>query len=300
MIDQTVFEEHRPTLLGLAYRMLGSLGEAEDIVQEAWLRWRGRTAPVEAPRPYLMRTVTNLCLNARSSARARHEHYAGSQLPEPVGADEVARLGVEQTEAISMAFLVMLQQLSAAERAVLLLHQVFDHSHAEVAQMLGRTETSCRQLLRRARQHLRGERPRTRPSPNPNPDDHGRLLRAFVQATTTGTVDDLVDLLAEDAVLVADAGQHGARFGDVRNLPRPVQGARKVAAFLHAATRRGPADADIELRQVNGLPALVSRQGDDTLAVLAIDVVDGRIARVFIQADRQRLQRLERRLVAPA
>ncbi|MCH9685894.1 MAG: sigma-70 family RNA polymerase sigma factor [Deltaproteobacteria bacterium] len=286
--DALTFEDHRPALLGLAYRMLGSMGEAEDVVQDAWIRWQGRRVAVDAPRAYLMRTVTNLCLNTLDSARVRLQHHPGSRLPEPVHTDDGDGRAVERSEAVSMALLVALQQLSAAERAVLVLHQVFEIPHAEIAAILGRSAAGCRQLLRRARAHLRHDHTVQTPSR----DEHARLLQAFVQATTTGTVDDLVALLAEEAQLLADAGPEGATYGPVRNLPGPLQGARKVAAFLHAATGRAPTDTQIEVRELNGLPALVSSRNDEVIGVLLLDVHDGRIRRVFIQADRQRLRRL--------
>lgn len=286
--DLAAFEACRASLLALAYRMLGEMARAEDVVQEAWIRWRHRGAQVGAPAAYLWRTVTNLCLNELASARARREESCGDRLPEPV---EVERTGLSQVEAldhISMAFLVLLQRLTAAERAMLVLHDVFDFSHAEIAVMLDKSEAACRQLLRRARGHVAADRCAMTASP----DEHLRLLRAFVRAAAAGELDELVALLAEDAVLIADAGPAGARFGRVRNLPGPIHGRVKVAAFVAAATPQGATDLETRECMLNGQPAiLVMRQGRPYTAIL-LAVADGQIQCVFIQADPARLARL--------
>src|SRR5271155_3240865 len=151
MLDDTVaFESHRPALLALAYRMLGDMARAEDTVQEGWMRWQNRHVAVETPKAFLVTTVTRLCLDELSSARARHEESRSDRLPEPVDLDESGIGRLETTDQISMAFLVLLQRLTPAERAVLLLHDVFDMGHAEIGAALGKSEAACRQLLSRA------------------------------------------------------------------------------------------------------------------------------------------------------
>src|SRR5437868_8493859 len=175
MTDLETFERCRPALLGLSYRMLGDLARAEDLVQEAWLRWQHRGVTVDAPKAYLIKTIVRLCLNELESARARREESRGDRLPEPIDLSMSPLGKVEVLEHVSMAFLVVLQRLTAAERAVLLLHAVFDFNHADVATMLGRSEATCRQSLKRAREHVAAERR----SFTVSSDEHRRLLSAF-------------------------------------------------------------------------------------------------------------------------
>lgn len=286
--DDVVFEAHRPRLLGLAYRILGDLARAEDLVQEAWLRWEQRKVQVDAPASYLTRIVTNLCLNDRDSARARYEFAGGVRLPEPVDTRQLAGTGLERAEAISMAFMVVLQRLTAAERAVFVLHEVFDYGHAEIATMLGRTDVACRQLLRRARTAIETEK-RTLETPVAV---QRRLLRAFVTATRDGDLDALAEVLAEDAVLVADAGPGGSHFGRVRNLPGPLRGGTRIAAFVAAAMERGPGDLTMQERELNGGPALLVLRGGSPYAVFSVAVADDEIERIYLHADTHRLKHL--------
>src|SRR5262245_12575507 len=280
------FEACRASLLGLAYRMLGELGRAEDVVQEAWLRWQGRRVEVDSPKAYLSKVVTRLCLNELESARARREESRGDRLPEPMEWNE-ARLGpVERLEEISLAFLVLLQRLTPAERAVLLLHDVFDFGHSEIAAMLEKSEAACRQLLRRARGHVTAERRLLAASR----EEHRRLLHAFVQAAVAGEVEALASLLVEDAVLIADAGPGGGTFGRVRNLPGPIAGATKVAAFVAGVTAQGSAGLTRRECDLNGQPALLLLREGRPYAAILLSVAGGRIHRVFIQADPARLQ----------
>jgi RNA polymerase sigma-70 factor (ECF subfamily) len=290
MSETQIFEAQRPTMLGLAYRMLGDLGRAEEVVQTAWLRWRGRSAEIASPRAFLCKVVSNLCLNELASARSRREEGSGPGLPEPIDLRATALDRIEILDRVSMAFLVALQRLTAAERAVLLLHEVFDFSHAEVAEILGRTEASSRQLLRRAKAGLASERR----SFAVEHAEHRRLLGAFLQAAAQGDADALVAILADDATLIADAGPEGGRFGRARNLPAPLVGARKIAAFVAATSPRGAADSSVVLRDLNGQPAaLVSRAGRP-YSIIQISVVDGRIARVFVHADPRKLAAADR------
>jgi len=287
--DVSVFESHRPALVALAYRMLGDLARAEDLVQEAWLRWQGRSVEVDAPKAFLLKVVTNLCLNELDSARARREESRGDRLPEPVDLGESGIGRVEALDRISMAFLVVLQRLTPAERAALLLHDVFDLGHDEIARLLGRSEAACRQLLSRARANVASERRVLHASP----EEHQSLLQAFVRATGAGDIGPLLDLLAEDATLVVDVGPEGKRVGRIRNAGRPISGARRIAAFLAAVRRESGERRDTPIeRMLNGEPAAIFvRDGRATAAVL-ISVADGKIRHVFIQADAARLQHL--------
>jgi RNA polymerase sigma-70 factor (ECF subfamily) len=274
---QTAFEAERPRLRALAYRMLGSAVDADDILQEAWLRWR-KVEGAESPRAYLTQVVTRLCLDQLKSARVRRESYVGPWLPEPVRTpdDEPDR------ESISVAFLVLLERLSPVERATLLLRQVFDYSHAEIASMLGRDEATIRQSLHRARERVLRERPRFATCR----EDHARLLSGFVTACTEGNVAALASLLAADAVARTDGG------GKVRAARKDIHGRDRVARFFVGLMRKGQKGEaggaggaqSIEPADINGWPALVLRRPDgaatsvvtletDGAHIFAVDVV---------------------------
>ena len=281
-------------LVAHAYRMLGDLGRAEDIAQEAWLRWNGRQVNVDSPRAYLLTLVTRLCLNELDSAKTRREESRSDRLPEPIDLDEGGIGRVELLDQVSMAFMVALQRLTPAERAVLLLRDVFDFDYGEIAALVGRSETACRKLLERARQNVATEKRFFSTSP----ETHRQLLTAFTQAATTGDIDALVAMLAEDAVLITDGGPEGRRVGGVRNLRKPLHGARNVAAFVAATTTRSP-NRYAEIHELNGQPALAFYAEDAPFAALLLGVADGRIHRVFFHADVARLRYLRARNGAP-
>src|SRR3954468_20132918 len=203
--DLAEFEPLRPELTGLAYRMLGDFGRAQDIVQEAWLRWHQRQVEAESPKAFLITIVTRLCLNELDSARARREESRGDRLPEPVQLGEVGLDRVETVEQVSMAFLVILERLSAAERATFLLHDVFDFTHDEIAPLVSRTPAACRKLLERAREKMIAGRRLVTASRH----EHERLLDGFLRSVSTGNVAAIVELLAEDALIVTDGGASG-------------------------------------------------------------------------------------------
>jgi RNA polymerase sigma-70 factor, ECF subfamily len=275
-----VFESHRPSLVALAYRMLGDVGRAEDIVQDAWLRWQDHSEGVENPRAFLVTVVTRLCLNELDSARARREESRSDRLPEPV---DLARGGLDEIEAvdqISMAFLVVLQKLTPAERAVLILREVFDFEYGEIAALVNKSEAACRQLLRRARENVSAEKRALESTP----EEHRRLVDAFVGAVRAGDVEGLTKLLADDAVVIADGGEHGVRFGRVRNLPRPLSGVARIAAFLASVARR-EGGVETHVRELNGRPALVAVRDGRAVAAVHLSVADGKIRHVFIHAD---------------
>lgn len=286
--DTSVFESNRGALVALAYRMLGDLARAEDVVQEAWVRWQRRAVDVDAPKAFLIKIVTRLCLNELDTARARREESRGDRLPEPVDLDESGIRGVELLDQISMAFLVVLQRLTPAERAVLLLHDVFELSHAEIGAHVGKSEAACRQLLSRARDNVAAERRVFRASAK----EHSELLQAFLRATRSGDLASIVALLADDATLVVDAGPGGARLGKMRNVGRPVAGARRIAAFLQAVAREDTRSRTIHECVLNGQPALVYLAEGRPSAALLLSVADGKIRHVFVQADSKRLGHL--------
>ena len=282
------FEAHRRELVALAYRMLGDMARSEDMVQEAWLRWERHAGEVGSPKAFLVTIVTRLCLNELDSARVRREQSRGDRLPEPVAFGEHELSRIEQLERVSMGFLVLLQRLSPAERAVLLLHDVFDFDHREIAAVIGNNTPACRKLLERAREQLAlGRRALVAP-----PDEHRRLLQAFMSAATSGDVGALVALLSDDAELISDGGATGRVSGGLRNLPGPLHGGARVAAFVVAATSRTAANLQIEERELNGQPAVVFWQGDAPFAVLLLGVEHGKVCTVFFHADRERLNHL--------
>ena len=265
-----VFESHRALLVAHAYRMLGDLGRAEDIVQEGWLRWDGRRVEVDSPRAYLVTLVTRLCLNELDSAKTRREESRSDRLPEPIDLDQGGIGRVETLDQVSMAFLVALQRLTPAERAVLLLRDVFDFDYDEIAALIGKSEPACRKLLERARQNVAKEKRLFSTSP----ETHRRLLAAFTQAATTGDLDALVAMLADDAVMVTDGGPGGRRVGGIRNLRAPLQGARKIAAFVAATARSS--DLEAEIHELNGQPAIVFYDEETPFAALLLAVADDR------------------------
>ena len=284
--DLDVFEAHRALLVAHAYRMLGDLGRAEDMVQDAWLRWSGRRVHVESPRAYLVTLVTRLCFNELDSARARREESRSDRLPEPIDLERGGIGRVEVSDQISMAFMVVLQRLTHAERAVLLLRDVFDFDYKDIASLVGRSEAACRKLLERARQHVAGEKRLFAASP----EEHRRLLTAFTEAASAGNIDALVGMLAEDAVMVTDGGAEGRRAGGIRNLQAPLAGAARIAAFVSATARSMALES--ELHELNGQPALVFYHDNAPFAALLLAVADGRIHRVFFHADLARLRYL--------
>jgi RNA polymerase sigma-70 factor (ECF subfamily) len=286
--DLAVFESHRPALLALAYRMLGDVGRAQDMVQEAWLRWHQRDAgvAVESPKAFLVTVVTRLCLNELSSARARREESRSDRLPEPVDLEEGGMARLEGLEQLSMAILVVLERLTPAERATLLLHDAFDFTHDEIATLVSRSPAACRKMLERARQKVAAGRRLIRASR----EEHQRLLEAFSRAASAGDVAGLVGLLAPDAVLTTDGGPDGRVFRGLRNLRQPLQGAEQVAAFVAATSRRAVLDA--EQRELNGQPALVFYRDGSPFAAVLLAVADGKIQRVFFHADLSRLRYL--------
>jgi RNA polymerase sigma-70 factor, ECF subfamily len=287
--DVSVFEANRPALRALAYRMLGEMSRAEDIVQETWLRWQGRSVAVDVPRAFLLQVTTRLCLNELESARARMEESRADRLPEPVDLGSSGIGSVEVLDQISMAFLVLLQRLSPAERAVLLLHDVFELGHREIAALLGKTEAACRQLMRRARTHLSAERRMLQAST----EEHQRLLRAFVRASRDGDTQQMIRLLAHDATLIIDAGPGGRKVGPIRSVGKPVQGAKRIAALLSAVAKHRGMGTTVRECTLNGQPAMVNLGADGTpLAAVLISVAEGAIQRVFVQVDPRRLRHL--------
>jgi RNA polymerase sigma-70 factor (ECF subfamily) len=278
------FERLRPRLLGIAYRMLGSRAEAEDVVQDAWLRLE-RTEHVDSVEAFLVTTTTRLAIDQLRSARARRETYVGPWLPEPLVTDPAAQRApppdalVEKAELLSLGLLRVLEQLEPVERAVFLLREAFGYPFAEIARMVDRSEESCRQIAVRARERVRRERPRL----EPDPVEHGRLLEAFLRATEAGDLDALVGVLADDVVLVPDSG---GRVASARNV---IQGANPVARFAIGLAKKGRAGAEVRMVLVNGLPGILVRPPAGDVTVLTLDVEGGLIRAVYIMRNPEKL-----------
>jgi len=281
--DDPSFEEWRGLLFGIAYRMLGSATEAEDMVQEAYLRWVGRSdGQVESARAYLVTIVTRLCMDQLASARVRRVAYAGPWLPEPIMAEQPS--AVEQADSLTMAFLVLLEELTPPERAAFLLHDVFGYPFDEVAKSVGRSVTTCRQLASRARRHIAQRRRRFDPDPR-----HGQeLTRQFLMACGDGDLDGLLGLLADDVVVWTDGG------GKVRAAVRPVVGAHRSSRFLlNVAKKAQGFPREIML---NGQPALVFLDGVSVTAALILDGSEAKIVAVRVVSNPDKLARLNREL----
>jgi RNA polymerase sigma-70 factor (ECF subfamily) len=270
-------------LFGLAYRMLGSVMDAEDIVQEAFLRWQQVAgATVEEPRAYLTTVVTRLCIDHLRSARVRREQYVGPWLPEPLVTDQEPEVSNAPAlaESLSMAFLVLLETLTPQERAVFLLHEVFGYSFGEIAAIIGKSEANCRQIAGRARKHVEERRPRF----DASPDQQERLLRRFVQASTSGDMDALLSLLADDVTLWADGG------GKVQPAAlQPIHGAKNVARGALAFLSKAPPSLAVRFASVNGRPGIIAEVDGQPVSVLTIEVVGDRIQTIHAIANPDKL-----------
>jgi RNA polymerase sigma-70 factor (ECF subfamily) len=277
------FEELRPLLFSIAYRMLGSVADAEDVVQEAFVRWTEAEAnAITSAKAYLSKVVTNLCIDRLRSSRHQRETYVGPWLPEPLleETEPDAAHKAEMAETLSMAFLVVLESLSPLERAAFLLHEVFAYDYAELAEMLGRKEDSCRQLVHRAREHVAARRPRY----EVDETERRELLRSFTTACVLGDVDSLAALLTEDVVLQSDGG------GRVRAARNPIHGSRRVARFLVGIVGKAGPELATRVVTVNGQPGLANYIGDRLASVVSLDFADGRIQGVHIVVNPEKLR----------
>ncbi|MCO6050238.1 sigma-70 family RNA polymerase sigma factor [Mesorhizobium sp. RP14(2022)] len=283
-----IFETHRARLLRIAYRMLGSRSEAEDIVQNAWLRWvDADRSGIAAPYPFLARVVTRLCLDEMKSARARRETYVGAWLPEPLV--EAEEDGVDEDD-LTLTLMMALERLSPLERAAFLLHDVFGVPLGEVADTLGREAAAVRQLAVRARRNVQAARPRF-----PVERQEGeRIARAFFAASTSGDTATLRTLLAENAVLRSDGG------GKVLAFINPIAGLDRLLRMFEGVHRKwGEGWAQmLEPVWIDGLPGYVSRERGDVLQTTALAIEDGRITAIYITRNPDKLRHLAQALAA--
>lgn len=283
---EETFETYRSYLFGVAYRMLGSAMDAEDMVQETYIRYQTASPQdLRSLKAYLTTILTRLCIDQLDLARRKRELYVGPWLPEPILTTTAADTAdpekrVELEESISLAFLVLLEQLQPFERAVFLLREVFDYEFAEIAAMLGKSEAACRRSFSRARPHLRDQRPRFPASRQ----THQQLLDSYVRAVETGEMDALMNLLSEDVVLWTDGGGKAktAAF-------RPVIGRDAVARFSMGTKRFWPPDYHTEQAEVNGQLAVLIYFGDQLFSVLTIEVEGEKIRAVRVIANPDKL-----------
>jgi len=277
MSRDTAFDQHRPMLLGIASRMLGNAPDADDVVQDAFVRWQATDAEaIDSPRNFLATIVTRLCLDHLKSARRRHEELR-AEPPDAPGTGVDPEQTMALADALSAAFFVLLDRLTPVERAVFLLVEGFDFSHAEIAAIVGRSEESCRQLLRRARQRLATERP----SPRPRGGDR-KIVRRFLAACIAGDVEGLLGLLTDDAVLAVESAGPQATYGRVRAFQRPIRGAAVVARFLVAVQRQAPATIRHAVVESLGVPAVLMYERGRVHSLLRLELEGGRIRRIGV------------------
>jgi RNA polymerase sigma factor (sigma-70 family) len=282
----SVIMSERRQLMNLAYRLLGSVAEAEDAVQETYARWYAMSGPqqeaIESPGAWLMTVASRICLDLLRSARARRERYVGEWVPEPlpdpaewvtgrpggIAADPADRVTLD--ESVSMAFLVVLESMTPAERVALILHDVFGYSFAEVAQIAGRTPAACRQLASSARRRIRAAQPPATPTAR-----QAAIVRDFKQAWQAKDINALIGLLDPGATVVADGG------GLVSAALRPIEGGEQIARYVVDIASRAPSNMTILERTVNGQPGLVAQQDGVTVTVFAFDIAAGRIKHIW-------------------
>ena len=286
--ETDVFEEHRPVLMGVAYRMLGRVADAEDVVQEAWLRWSGADrAEVREPRAYLVRVTTRLAIDRLRQIKARGETYVGPWLPEPYVTDfghtveDTAERAV-LADSVSLAVLVVLESLSPLERAVFVLREAFGYPYADIASMLDRGEPAVRQLAGRARKHVDEGRPRYEVDPAQRRD----LTERFLAAAAEGDLEGLMELLAPDVRLVGDSG------GKAKAPLRILETADNVGRFLIAVAGKGIPEISFRFLELNGGPAVLVLSGDKPDSVFQVDVSAGRIRSVYIVRNPDKLRSL--------
>lgn len=275
------FLVHRSLLFTVAYEILGSAADAEDVLQEAWLRWdRVERADVNHPRAHLVRTVTRQALNRLRAQARRREDYVGAWLPEPLLTSPDIAQNVELADSVSVAMLAVLETLQPVERAVFVLREVFGVPYAEIAEATGRSSAAVRQIAHRAREHVAARRPRT----SVTPDEHEQIVERFLAAVRDGDMQSLLDVLAPDVVVVADGG------GVVTAARHPIKGAERVARALV----RGLQTADVEAARawINGSIGAVFRQSDAVVAAVSFSVTDGQISHVYAISNPHKLAHL--------
>jgi RNA polymerase sigma-70 factor (ECF subfamily) len=272
------FNEYRPLLMSIAYRMLGTRADAEDAVQETFLRYQATQEEPSSPKALLATIITRLCIDELRSSRVQRERYVGPWLPEPV-VTEGAK--VEMAESLTMAFLVLLESLTPVERAAFLLHEVFDYNYTEIAGMIGKTEASCRQMVHRAKERITTRRRRFEPSP----EETERITSQFLKTAQNGDVAGLMALFADDAVMISDGG------GKVRAALNPVRGPSAIARFVMGVLKKIESfRPTYSLTEINGQPAFVTSISGENISAAILDIQDGLVKKLFIVANPDKLR----------
>lgn len=280
------FHNHRGLLFSIAYRMLGSAADAEDILQETYIRWQqSHDFEIRSPKAFLVTIATRLCINHLQSARVKREEYFGSWLPEPVLTDfmDKSLFASPADESLSVAFLMLLERLTPPERAIFILHEVFDYEYPQIAQILELSEANCRQVLHRARQHLKAGRPRFE-APRKKQEE---LIENFLQASAQGDMQGLLAMFSKDIVLYADGG------GKATAVPNPIYGSDNVARFVLGGRKKFvPAEVVSRIAQVNGRPGIVTYLHGSPFAVISMEISEGVIRNIYIVRNPDKLARL--------
>jgi RNA polymerase sigma-70 factor, ECF subfamily len=280
------FDQHRSLLFSVAYRMLGTVADAEDMLQETFIRWQQACEEeIRSPRAFLITIISRLCINHLQSARVRREEYVGQWLPEPIvtdpANDPLSIIRVD--ESLSMAFLILMERLTPVERAVFLLREVFEYEYAEIAAILGQSEVNCRQILRRSRQHVSAMRPRFKVSAQKKSE----LLERFLRATASGDVSQLIAVLADDAVLHSDGG------GKAIAVPNLVHGSDAVArAILRGMSKLVPKNLVRRMAQINGNPGVITYLEGRPFSVFTIDGTAEQIRAIYVVTNPEKLSHL--------
>lgn len=286
MDDPTLaFNSHRSRLQGIAYRMLGSVAEAEEVVQDAWLRWHeADKAALGSAEAWLVTVVTRLSIDRLRAAKVQREHYVGAWMPEPTltGGPDTPEQLLERADNISVAFLAVLERLAPEARAAFLLREVFDADYDEVARTLGKSEAACRQLVHRAKAQVQEARPRFQ-VPR---ETHQRLLRAFADAAARGSLQELKALMAEDVELIGDGG------GKVQSFSKVLRGSQRLAQLYFALWRRMGAAVRMELVELNGEPGLLRFLDGELESAQTFEIESERIVRVRVQRNPDKLARI--------
>jgi RNA polymerase sigma-70 factor (ECF subfamily) len=288
------FNQHRSLLFAIAYRMLGTVTDAEDMVQETFLRWQQTAeATVKSAKSYLSTIITRLCIDHLRSARVQREQYVGPWLPEPIMTQQQTddpAAQVELADSLSIAFLVVLERLSPIERAVFLLREVFEYDYDEIAQMVEKSPANCRQILRRSRQHITAQRPRFSVSQQ----QQEQITAKFLEASTQGDLQGLMSLLAKDVTFWSDSG------GRVAAALKPIQGAVKVTRFLLAIRSKWLSTSIAQIIEINGQPGMITRVDGCVHSVTTFDIVDGSIQSIYVVRNPEKLKRMSRMANLPS
>jgi RNA polymerase sigma-70 factor (TIGR02957 family) len=293
----TTFEDHRGLLAGVAYRILGSVADAEDIVQEAWLRWsRVDQDTVEEPRAYLVRVASRLAIDRLRQAKTRRESYVGPWLPEPISTAPDAAEQAELADSVELALLVVLETLTPLERAVFVLREAFDLPFSEIAEIIGREEPATRQLAKRARDHVRDKRPRF----DVDRDERRRITQRFMDASTRGDLDGLIELFADEVTMVSDGGGKARAalraITGVENVTRWFMGINtpaNIARFMASIGMAGVTDYSLAMATINNGPAMILMAEGRVITVVSLVIADGKISEVYVLANPDKIGHLQ-------